>query len=318
MKDSITNQERSVLCCGGFHMDHILRCVQSFQNGTSNPVEVRHASGGVAGNIAGGLALLGHSVGLMSAVGDDPQGLGLVAEAAARGIDTSLICRRRDIPTASYWATLEPGGELIAGFADTRAYEKITTSSVSARWHQVEEWAWRIVDANLPVAIIETLLTNSAMTPVVGATVSTAKACRWQGLLHGLRLLVTNRAELATLVGEPMDELEQVFAGCEALLKRGLPALVVTLGYQGAVCYSAELTARWKPPKTRIVDVNGAGDAFLAGLAASLVHNLGMEHGMRQGLAMASLVAEHMGSVPPALDPGELKMRMTKVRVSPL
>jgi tagatose 6-phosphate kinase len=101
---------------------------------------------------------------------------------------------------------------------------------------------------------------------------------RGAALRHGMRavplLAKPNRVELAELLGANVDPLDAA-AVRRAVPNPSPPALAITLGPDGAVLYGESGVWHALPPAVRVVDTVGAGDAFVAGLAAGLVREAG-------------------------------------------
>jgi len=106
-----------IACIGGANIDRTARCVGEVVWGSSNPVRVEAAPGGVALNVAANLAALECDVTFAGAIGKDAEGERLVASLTRAGVGTSHTARP-DAGTASYTALLDGSGELQVGLAD--------------------------------------------------------------------------------------------------------------------------------------------------------------------------------------------------------
>ena len=89
-----------VVLIGGANVDIKGRARGPYVAGTSNPGEVTVSAGGVGRNIAENLARLGISVALVTALGDDANGLLLRQACEAAGIDLSMAIKAA-APTGS-------------------------------------------------------------------------------------------------------------------------------------------------------------------------------------------------------------------------
>ena len=103
---------------------------------TSNPGFVRRGAGGVGRNIAEALARLGGGrveVSLVSAVGDDAAGAGLIRSLQQARVRTNEVIAVPRAETATYLAVFDAAGELDVAVADMGVLSKITPAqAVSA------------------------------------------------------------------------------------------------------------------------------------------------------------------------------------------
>jgi ribokinase len=112
-------------------------------------------------------------------------------------------------------------------------------------------------------------------------------------LLEQVDLLVVNRYELEALGAEP----------------RGLVAL--TLGPEGALLLEGgEEVARAEPPPVEAVDGTGAGDAFTACLAVSLLEGRPRDEALRRACAAGALAASRLGAQPSLPTAAELEVAL--------
>ncbi len=114
----------NVACVGGVNLDLKARATFELTLASSNPGQIHRSAGGVAGNVAQGLARLGVATSVFSVVGDDAAGR-LVIDACQRaGVDTAGITCIAGARTATYAAVLDRAGELIVAIADAEVLEE--------------------------------------------------------------------------------------------------------------------------------------------------------------------------------------------------
>ena len=295
-----------VVCIGAAHVNRIARCDGEFVPGSSNPVSVAQAAGGVARNVAGNLARLGREVALVSAIGADAEGEKLMGALVGEGIDVTAALRPAGHPTASYTAILDRGGELVAGLSDTAIYEALGPDLVARLGDRFAEWPVWLADANLPAASLSAI---AAPGRLFACAVSPAKAVRLGPCLGRIEALFANRAEAAALSGQVVRSAEDALAAGHALRETGLGTAFVTLGADGVAVAAEGVSAIWPALPSAVRDVNGAGDAFAAGVIDGLADGAALAIAVCRGLAMASFAAECDGPVMPALDRGDLAAR---------
>lgn len=99
-----------------------------------------------------------------------------------------------------------------------------------------------------------------------------------------------NHHELEGLVGTPIDTLEDAYhAGHRVIDTYGVTP-IISLGERGLLAVLADRALWAQPLAVEVVSASGAGDAILAGLAASIERGQPMMEGLRLGVAAASAV----------------------------
>ncbi len=107
-------------------------------------------------------------------------------------------------------------------------------------------------------------------------------------LLKITDVLIVNKEE-ANLLTKEKDKLK-------GIAKLG-PRIVVITDERGEVtCYAGDRFYSIKPPKTKIADKTGAGDAFSAAFVAGLIKNKSIEYCLKLGVKEAVSVVKHMGA----------------------
>ena len=301
-----------LLCIGAANRDRKLRTQGPARLASSNPAAQTESAGGVARNIAENLARLGLPVQLLTAVGQDPAGQALLAEAAALGIRTQGSLQLAEVPTGSYTAVLDEQGELVIGLAQMQACEALDARFLQSTLALRRGARWTVLDLNLPAATVTALLAEAAagQRPLAAVAASVPKMDRLPHDLRGLSLLLLNRDELAACTGLPLDDDDALDAAWTQLQTRGLQRLVLTQGGGDVRCASAGEPLRRVPaqPVAAIVDVTGAGDAFSAGVVAGLLrapHDL--IAACRLGQRLAALTLQSAATVSPLLSPALLE-----------
>jgi 1-phosphofructokinase family hexose kinase len=99
-----------------------------------------------------------------------------------------------------------------------------------------------------------------------------------------------NRLELESLAGQSLSSLEAVWNAMLALHERYRTWPIVTLGPEGGLALTPEGGFRIIVPQLKAVSTAGAGDAVLAGLAASYARGQNMAWGLRLGFAASAAV----------------------------
>jgi 1-phosphofructokinase len=125
-----------------------------------------------------------------------------------------------------------------------------------------------------------------------------------------------NLAELERLMGRALRSQNEVLEAARELRDRGIARVVVSLGAAGAIFLDAESTWLAVPPKVPVASTVGAGDALVAGLAASLYEGRPWDECARRAVAFAAAKLQRVGPhLPsrPRLDSLAVQVKLTQL-----
>lgn len=111
--------------------------------------------------------------------------------------------------------------------------------------------------------------------------------------------LTPNESEAEALTGLPVTTLPEAEAAADALLARGVGAVIITLGEKGAL-YRDRNGSIVTPVISAgpVVETTGAGDAFNGGLAVALSEGQPIADALRFGCATAGISVTRAGTAP--------------------
>jgi len=311
---------------------------------TSNPGKINIGSGGVGRNIAHNLALLNVPVTLLSAVGDDGEGIRILEETGKAGVKMEQMIISGKHPTGIYLGILDEKGELEVAVSDMRILEEVTVDYLRSKAYLIKESKIVVLDTNIPEESIGYVveLCNKVKVPVLIEPVSVEKAKKLRKILGGsgrwiIDYITPNRDELESILGAEIDadrDIDLVKAA-EELKGKGVKNVIITLGERGVYVSSEEGSFRgegeepgeregsrekdeigrgWKRfirlSAGKAVDVTGAGDALAAGLVYGIYKGYSMEVAARFGLGAAALTISTKEAVRRDLREGLLKSRI--------
>ena len=255
----------AIACFGAAHWDYIAQAHPG-HFGPDRPGTVHTRPGGVAANVALGLAGLGFSVDLLTVVGRDPDGEALLATLNAAGVRTSNTLISDDVPTGRYVAVEDETGELAGAVADCRAIDGLPAGGLAKE--AVAEARFWFVEANLPAPILEEIASAAPRPSIIANPVSPARAGRLRGILDRIAILYCNRGEAEEICGASFSNSDEA---AQALRRKGVTRAVVTDG-PAAVCdASADGIVCAEPDLAGFASATGAGDAFLSRHLAAII-----------------------------------------------
>jgi 1-phosphofructokinase len=135
----------------------------------------------------------------------------------------------------------------------------------------------------------------------------------------GAALLKPNRAELAEIVGRPLESLRDVIEAARELRSWGAGSVLASLGADGAVLVDGNGVRTGDAPVARPRSSVGAGDALLAGFLSVIVadekqtenHTTGGQRALHEALAWGAAAV----SLPGSQMPGPADLRRDRVRI---
>ncbi len=295
-----------VIVVGGANVDIKGRSSGAFIGGTSNPGDVTLSAGGVARNIAENLARLGVETGLVTVLGDDPNGR-IVRDACAHaGVGLSLAITSKR-PTGTYLVVLSKSGELISAINDMSAIESLKPSDLEAIAGHLAAADMIAADCNISEACLAWLARFCAERHkrLLIEPVSVPKSQKLLKLGHPVFAITPNRQQIASLTHD-RDEASAI----AKLHAKGFANIVVHRGAEGAlVSDGTSITAVPSFPTGEIADVTGAGDAAVAGLIRGLLDGLPLASAARIGQSAASFKLATRESVAHDLDYAKVRAR---------
>ena len=282
-----------ILCIGAVLWDVIGRAPVHMRQGSDVPGRITRLPGGVALNIAMTLRRFGLTPALLSAVGRDPEGAELLADAERRGIVAAHVYLSDDLPTDRYMA-VEGANGLIAAIADAHSLEaagdKILRPLADGRLGSAEApWPGPVaLDGNLT----EALLAEIAASPLFAAAdlrvapASPGKAERLLALVdHPRATLYVNLEEAGLICQREFSSSAEAALG---LIARGARRVLVTDGAGPATEATGDDLITETPPEVMVTRVTGAGDSFMAAHIAAEVEGADRATALHRALAAAA------------------------------
>lgn len=286
-------QQANILCIGSVLWDVIGRTASHMRVGSDVPGRITRLPGGVAMNIAMTLRRFGMTPALLTAIGRDPEGEELIAEAMRMGMDCRHVYRSDDLPTDVYMA-VEGANGLIAAIADAHSLEKAGEKILRPLQNgdlgtaDVPFEGPVALDGNLTVELLQIIAKSPlfAKADLRVAPASPGKAERLLALLgHPSATLYVNLEEAGLLCQTTFDDSQTAAA---ALIARGAHRVLVTDGGKSASEGTAGDIITQTPPPVMVTRVTGAGDTFMAAHIASEAQGMQRDAALTRALNAAA------------------------------
>ncbi len=273
--------------------------------------KVEYVHGGVSRNVVENIAVSGMPVTFVSMTEAGGMGREAVERLNRCGVNTEFVLPVAEQGIGKWVAVYDENGE-VAGQISCPPDMKPLADFVEAYGSDfVRDASSVILELDLGAKTAEHILSLAeAYGKKVYAVVGDMNVLlEHRELICRTDCLICNEAEISKLLEVDFS----AFEACELqeLLRRevqaqAFPSTVVTLGARGCVFYdrTADSVGYIPAIETAVVDLSGAGDAFLAGVVMGLSMGLSLERASALGTELGALtVGVRGGTCPPNLVP---------------
>lgn len=261
--------------------------------------------GGAPGNFACHARQLGAVGQVVSRVGNDPYGRQALSRFAAMGLDVSLMQVDEELPTGTAIVALDATGTPHFTITPGVAWDAVTlTEAALTAAREVSAICFGTLAQRTPAAAtaIQQLVAATPVSALRIFDINLRQGFYSRELLEqGLNLvnvLKLNDAELAVLTpmfgltGSVNERIVQLARQFE------LRCVALTRAENGSLLYQAGRWSELPGRKFVVADTVGAGDAFTAGLAMGLLHQLPLDDVHRNAADIANFVCSCPGATP--------------------
>lgn len=289
-----------VVVVGGVNVDICGKSAQKLIPCDSNPGTVRLSLGGVGRNIAHNLALLGASVKLLTALGDDLYAAKVRESCGALGID---LAHAKVVPhgaTSTYLVLTEPDGDVALALCDAEIAREITPAYLRENLELLNGAAAVVAETNLPEETLQ-FLAEHCTAPIYADPVSVTKAEKLRPILGRLQGLKPNKLEAELLTHTKIETERDLDRAAELLLAAGVKQVFISLGAKGLLCATKDECFRTPCYPTVLKNATGGGDASMAALVYGCMLGLPLHDAARLALAAGAIAVESEQTINPAM-----------------
>lgn len=303
----VLKENHEIIAIGGANVDRKFHVDGDVQFATSNPASVSYSVGGVARNVAENLGRLSHEVQLVTSLGHDHDADLIKADSSAY-MKFDYAEQIHNESTGSYSAVLNKDGELIIAMANMWIYDLLLPSLVQKNEVAFQKAKIFIIDLNCPkeTVIYFKNLAKQYNIPLAVVPVSSPKMARMPEELTGVTYFICNHDEAETYLNTSIDP-DKFEEATQKLLALGAEHVIITRGSKGVVCATKDGYKEFAAyPVENIVDVTGAGDAFVSGFIHAQLTEETFEESIQLGLVNASRTLQSNKTVRTELSAEEL------------
>lgn len=285
-----------IVVVGGINFDYLIRGPRLPAPGETTPGEsFQEGPGGKGANQAVGVARLGASVTLISRVGSDARGAALRASLDQAGVDASGVSCDDRYPTGVALIAVDHSGhkQIITA---PGANHQLSEADVEAAQASIAFAKVVVVGLEVPVATVAAALrlakaagARTVLDPAPPAPLS-------EELLRLVDVIRPNASEAEALTDVRVRDARSAAQCARVLLARGVGAAIIPAGDAGNLVATPEEQHLLPHHRVATVDATGAGDAFVAGLAAALAEGRSLVDAASFGGAAAAISTTRVGA----------------------
>ena len=285
-----------IVVFGSLNMDLVVRTERiPIPGETLHGEQFATIPGGKGANQAAAAARLGADVEMIGRVGADSFGPILLDNMRAQGVGISHVVRDAAAPSGIAMITIDRQGENTIVVAPG-ANGQVSLDDLLAAREVLAGARYLVMQFEVPLQVVRgaVAIARELQVPVI---LNPAPAYPVpDDLLEGVHCLVANETEAQLLTGIPVDDLAGARDAGWALLSRGVPIAIITLGANGALLVTDEQTTHVLARQVDVVDTTAAGDAFVGGLTAALIDGLVLAEAVRFATCAGTLATMVLGA----------------------
>lgn len=246
--------------------------------------------GGDACNVSVGLARLALQSALVAEIGDDEFAEKIVKGLSKERVNQSLVTQQKGAHS-SFAIGIDFKDERTLFVAHAKHIHNFDLSQVSTKWIYLtslgKQWKHAYKDVLTFVESTNAKLAFSPGTPQLEEGVGS-----FRNVLQKANVLFVSKREAEEIVGA-QNNMETLAV---QLQKLGPSIVVITDGANGSFCKSNDKIYRLSVFPANVVEMTGAGDAYIGGFLGALVLEQDIPTAMCWGAVNAASVIEHIGA----------------------
>jgi len=257
------------------------------------------APGGKGANQAVGAARAGGRVAFVGRVGEDALGRSALENLRRDGVDVRHAVRDRGAPSGVAFIFVARGGENSIAVA-SGANDRLSPADVGRARSAFRQAGVLLVQLETPLSTVAQavyLASKAGARVILNPAPARPLPDR---ILRRVSILTPNEHEAELLTGIKVNGDSGAARAAKALLRRGVGAVIVTLGARGAFVADGKSQGLVRGFKVKAVDTTAAGDIFNGALAVALAEGRTVPDAVRFAQAAAAISVTRPGAQPSA------------------
>lgn len=238
----------------------------------------------------------GGHVRMIGCLGTDGFGDILAQNLARDNVDTSLLERLPDQPTGVAFILLENGNNRIIVAPGANA--ALRPERIDELEPVFRECGIVLIQLEIPLETVERAISLARRHRAMIILNPAPARSLPDFLLSQVDVLTPNESECAALTGLPAGTVEEAGQALLALLDKGIPRVIVTLGGNGVLYNKGRELLHSPVPEVQVVDTTAAGDSFSGALAVAFSEGMDIDAAIDFANAVGTLTVMKAGAQP--------------------
>lgn len=291
-KGYILNNKSYVVGIGAANVDIYGKSNIKLRTHYDHPAGIQSSVGGVTRNILTNLAKLDVETKFISAVGDDSFGKQIIEDLKCNNIDTSNIITVKDKSSGVFMQVQDDNNDMYLALCDMSTLDSITPEYINSKKNVLLNAKLILVDSSLRMDTLRQIINICKdIVPIYMDPISDNYAQKIKSIAHEFDCIKPNKSELENLCGIKINNVDDIYMGCQKLIDKGLKKIFVSEGKDGILYMDSngnKITKKFKPVN-KMVNASGAGDALMAAIIYGTINDLKIEKIIDYGLAAGIL-----------------------------
>ena len=271
----MTKSKNLFVCIGAIHHDYLLNLKNSIINNRTNPITHNYRIGGVAYNVAELISIFDNIQFYSLSINKE------LKNKISKNISVKKI--NNENSERYYVALSDKNNKFILGLANTDVYE-------NTKFYKIPNIVnkYIVFDLNFSKDFIENAINKlSNRNKIIVCATSVHKIIKIKKIISRIDIIFLNKAELIKLTN--INSIEQ---GVKKILKINNKIKIVATNSKNNVIYGDNKSIiKLKPPKIKVKNENGAGDALAGMMLYLLVKGYNKEKILKYSVACGSYYA---------------------------
>lgn len=281
-----------------------------------NVGRVEYIHGGVARNVAEDIANLELRPTYVGIVDDTPMGTDVLEKLRKHKVNVDYVLTIPD-GMGTWLAVFDNNGD-VAGSISKRPNSYPLAGLLEEKGDEIFSQATSVVlqvDMHKDVVKKAIELAKKYNKKIYALVSNMSIAAQRRDFLQSFDCFICNQQEAGLLFlddyeGKSPEEMRDILS--DKVIRANIPAMVVTMGGQGAVYADASGSKGVCPARNvQVKDTTGAGDAFCAGVVSGLSYGKDLPQAIETGTVLAASVITSSENVCPRFRPEELGLDVT-------